>query len=126
MAIKLHVFFSIVKSSQEGGKISQPRKFGLRLFLKNSKKKKFSLYERQPGENSQGKLIEGQLAVAKSRQTLQNKNNVFYFPKENGNLKHCSTPFLVKTVLERYQQKNRLAQQPATKTNRSLEGIITL
>jgi hypothetical protein len=121
------MFFSIVKSSQEGGKISEPRKFGLRLYLKHSKKKKkFSPCERQPRENSQCKLTEGQLAVAKSRQTLQNKNNVFYFPKENGNLKHCSTPFLVKTVLERYQQKNRLAQQPATTTNRSLEGIITL
>ncbi len=63
---------------------SEPRKFGLRLFLKNSKKKKkFSLYERQPRENSQCKLTEGQqLAVAKSRQTLQNKHNVFYFSKE--------------------------------------------
>jgi hypothetical protein len=120
------MFFFYCKTIVKKVARSEPRKFGLRLFLKNSKKKKFSLYERQPGENSQGKLIEGQLAVAKSRQTLQNKNNVFYFPKENGNLKHCSTPFLVKTVLERYQQKNRLAQQPATTTNRSLEGIITL
>ncbi len=115
------MFFSIVKSSQEGGKISEPRKFGLRLYLKHSKKKKkFSPCERQPiRENSQCKLTEGQLVVAKSRQTLQNKHNVFYFSKENGNLKHCSTPFL-----ERYQPKNRLAQQPATTTNRSLE--ITL
>jgi hypothetical protein len=114
---------------------SEPGKFGLRLFLKHSKKKKkFSPCERQPRENSQCKLTEGQLAVAKSRQTLQNKHNVSYFSKENGNLKHCSTSLLekqhfsppVETVLERYQPKNRLAQQPATTTNRSLEGIITL
>ncbi len=104
---------------------SEPGKFGLRLFLKHSKKKKkFSPCERQPRENSQCKLTEGQLAVAKSRQTLQNKRNVFYFSKENGNLKHCSTSLLVETVLERYQPKIRLAQQPATTTNRSLE--ITL